>query len=908
MNGRAARERRLTEATATLAGVKAGDFVSWRASKGTGHGQVVSVHVASHVPGVPARVEGSSARPAAKVRLFAKATGGWAATDVHVGMHADKLTSIDPLALAPEPAAEGYAPGSLNALRLAVRDAITALLEQTVGMCPYVGLEDIGPDWVVYEVGNGMWMCSYTQADDGTITLDAPTQVVELTQWVPADGSGPGVVGVDEEEVVEPETVPMYMGEARSDTLTGRLIGAKGVDAATGGRVFAVEILRYGESKNGRNYPASVMQSGAAKYEGAKAFDHHRTDAELASSTVQGLVGTYRNVQAGASALEADLVLLPGATHTAEALDMALANAAGGHGTDPFVGISHDVMARYRAIAGAGGKQLVEATEIVSVNSADVVAHPAAGGQATRMVASQDPTTPPNPGGSMLTFKQLLTLLREADVAKRDALLVEHAPVLEAAGLDRGEALRMAEAIEAPAVTSAAPAAVGTLAGFMRRSVIREAVAAAKLPNADGVVDRLAARLPEACTEAQITGAVEDYRQVVEGLELAGLVPKVPDVKVTADERDKRVARLDAMFANTAGGYRSLKEAYADLMLDGRVSIDAEFAERIFHESIFVRGHEMYDSRRSTESLDSTSWAQIMGDSITRRVVVEYQRPELMNWDGVVATVGPAITDFRTQRITRMGGYGTLPAVAEAGTYQPLTSPGDEEATYAISKRGGTEDLTLEAIANDDLRAVQRIPMKLGLAAAQTLYRFVWSTCIAANPTCTYDSVALFHSSHTNTATNALTSAAINTARIAMRKQAGYGDSSDVLSIVPRTLITVPTLEHLAWQLVTSAVASPSGAPAGAASDIPNLHQGMNLVILDFYDATSTTAWFLAADPKVVPMIEIGFYQGRQQPELFTQADPTQSSTFSADKISYKIRHIYGGTVIDHRGLQRGNV
>ncbi|MGH4017073.1 MAG: hypothetical protein ACRDSL_24735 [Pseudonocardiaceae bacterium] len=41
-------------------------------------------------------------------------------------------------------------------------------------------------------------------------------------------------------------------------------------------------------------------------------------------------------------------------------------------------------------------------------------------------------------------------------------------------------------------------------------------------------------------------------------------------------------------------------------------------------------------------------------------------------------------------------------------------------------------------------------------------------------------------------------------------------------------------------------------------------------------------------------------------PELFTQADNTVGSMFDADKMSLKIRHIYSGTVIDHRGFYRG--
>src|SRR5439155_24591319 len=112
----------------------------------------------------------------------------------------------------------------------------------------------------------------------------------------------------------------------------------------------------------------------------------------------------------------------------------------------------------------------------------------------------------------------------------------------------------------------------------------------------------------------------------------------------------------------------------------------------------------------------------------------------------------------------------------------------NEEITYAITKRGGTEDVTLEMVANDDVRAIQRIPVKLGLAAAQTLYRFVWDFFVT-NAATSYDATALFHANHSNTAASALSQSALSTARRAMRKQTAYGDTADVLSIVPRFLV-----------------------------------------------------------------------------------------------------------------------
>jgi DNA primase large subunit len=57
-----------------------------------------------------------------------------------------------------------------------------------------------------------------------------------------------------------------------------------------------------------------------------------------------------------------------------------------------------------------------------------------------------------------------------------------------------------------------------------------------------------------------------------------------------------------------------------------------------------------------------------------------------------------------------------------------------------------------------------------------------------------------------------------------------------------------------------------------------------------------------------VPGIEIGFLDNQQEPELFVQDNPTVGSMFTNDKVTYKIRHIYGGNVVEYRGWDKSVV
>lgn len=783
----------------------------------------------------------------------------------------------------------------------------------------YCWVVDFTDDQVVWRSGGRYWQAPYTITDEGTVgtvSLGDPVEVVAQQWFVPApsgtDGSG------NADETADPSSSAAQRAvETVTERIPGRVLEAKGTDS-DGGRVYRVRIIAAGESKNGRIYPITVLHAARALYEGAKAYDHHRTSEEMATGTIAGLVGWYSDVEAASAGIEADLHLLPSAAHAAEALDAAIATQA--EGREPLVGLSHDVQAMFRQITTPAGRRM-EATSIVAVNSADVVAHPAAGGAAQRAVAGgidpasqTDPETDPEThpaGGSPAQSNRASEQETDVPVTTEgvlEALKTASDEQLAAVGLARSATetkpteptTTTTTTTETEPVTElrrVAEATTFTKSSIMGRGVIREAVADAGLD--DSYREKIAKRLGESFTEADVTGVVAAFKDMLADVERPGLRPE--PVVVTQEAREKKVAALDAFFAQDYGkGYRSFREAFVDFTGYRPRSFDDDVNRVIMRECTGTL-YDSAESSRSTESLDSTSWAQALGDSVTRRMVAMYRLPGLQSWRRVVSMM-PPINDFRTQRVARVGGYGVLPGVLEGGPYNPLTSPGDEESTYAVTKRGGTEDLTLEMIANDDVRAIAGIPNKLGRAAAQTLYRFVWDF-FANNVTCTYDSTAFFHTNHGNTATSAaLSQTTLTAARVAMRSQSAFGDSSEILSIVPRIIVVPNELEEIAFQLSRSAVAVPA-TPAGP-SDTPNIHAGLDTIVVDYW--TDANDWFTVADPADVPGIEVGFYRGQEEPELFTQSDPTQGSAFSNDALTWKIRHIYGGTVTDHRVAFRG--
>lgn len=663
-----------------------------------------------------------------------------------------------------------------------------------------------------------------------------------------------------------------FEGLARRLREAGRLLeqveGKRGLE-------WEVVLIEAGLSRNGNLYPEEALRGSAPLFEGVKAFLDHAGDLRLRPErSVREIVGWFEGVRFEPPRLLGRFKLSP----AEERLRLLMVDAWE-RGKRDLIGFSIDALARSRERFTEEGV-VHEVEKILKVFSVDVVTDPAAGGAVLRLVASQAPRPLGPKEKERLGMKEghLGTISPTAPPlpagVEREGL-GEKDPREEASAGLQAERRLLEETRRA--------ACQALLEGQIESSHL-------PLPMREAIRREFEGRVFEA---DHLRRRIKEARQMWAALEKSGEVQGLGGrIEVGEDERERLGKAMDGFFAGQdidhVPRFRSFREAYQ--RVTGRV---LPSAYDILHESYPAKYAE---SRRLRESLQTTSWAEILGDSISRRMLAEYRLPVLNAWQKIVSDL-TSVSDFRTQRRMRMGGYGTLPAVSEKGTYQALTSPGDEEVTYAVTKRGGTEDLTLEMVANDNVGAIRRIPVKLGRAAAITLYRFVFDFLVN-NPALDYDATALFHANHGNLGSSALSSATLDTARQSMRSQAAFGASTEILGVVPRFLLVPNELEHLAWRLSRSlAFLGVSGENATT----PNLHQGIEVIVVDYW--TDANDWVVVADPNLIPTMEIGFFEGREEPELFVQDIPNVGSMFDSDTITYKIRHIYGGDVLDHRGF-----
>ena len=463
-----------------------------------------------------------------------------------------------------------------------------------------------------------------------------------------------------------------------------------------------------------------------------------------------------------------------------------------------------------------------------------------------------------------------------------DAAGIKFSAVVAAAKGDAAEA-DIKKLLEAAKTTAAAAgqqrvtegAAVLTVAEFEARSRLQEArmharsaVAGSTLPKAakDKLLPELLAR--DRLTEAEVDTAIKGEREYLARFTESGR-PTGGMPRIEVGDRSVAMAdMLDAFFDDKHKDHRlvrSLKECYIEMTGDRLVS-------------------GKIDRARLTESVGTDTFADVLGNSITRRMQRSYNEAVAYQaWREVVSVT--SVNDFRTQERTEMGGFGDFPVVAERGPYVDLTDPSDDKATYSVAKRGGKISISFEAIKNDDVAALRRIPVGLGRAAQRQLYGFVFDT-FAANAAI-YDTLALYHATHSNLFTTALSGAQYAAHRLAMMKQTGRDTGGKRMGIGPSMLLVPLDLEETAADLFRRNT-----------NNDKTFVQSLAPMIIPVASWTDANDWCTLANKDDGPVVELGFLDGQEEPTLLVQDSPTEGAVFTNDMITWKLRHIYGKTVL----------
>lgn len=309
-------------------------------------------------------------------------------------------------------------------------------------------------------------------------------------------------------------------------------------------------------------------------------------------------------------------------------------------------------------------------------------------------------------------------------------------------------------------------------------------------------------------------------------------------------------------------------------------------------------------------NVDSSTMAGLVANALNKALVNEFQEYPRW-WEPIV--LQQDFASLQTVKWITLGGIGELPTVAEGAAYSELTWD-DASESAAFVKKGGYLGLTIEAIDKDDTGRLRAAPRALAQAAWLTLSKAVAGIFTAnsgAGPTLS-DSTALFHASHNNLGSAALSWTSYVAARTAMRKQTELNSGERLGALTaPRYLLVPPDLEITALQTLAS-----DRQPAQANADANPLAEGDTfqarmaaargrVIVVDLWSDVNN--WAAVADPRLYPTLGLAFRYGRT-PEVFSVAAPNAGLMFSNDTMPVKARFFFAVGPIDYRGLYKANV
>ena len=413
-------------------------------------------------------------------------------------------------------------------------------------------------------------------------------------------------------------------------------------------------------------------------------------------------------------------------------------------------------------------------------------------------------------------------------------------------------------------------------------------LAASRLPKplADLVSNRFRTDGPYAgrgLSEEEIEMEIQRVREAYAALSPVGKVMETGRTRVLQEPEDKLQMALDRLFGlpvedASVQGFHGIREAYVTYTGDGEVTGTIPSPLRI------------------REDITSSTFTNALGNTLRRLLLKDYREQDY--GIGLIAQFA-SVPDFRTQERVRVGYFGDLPTLdPEAADYGELTAPTDEKATYSVVTFGGLVTITRKMIINDDLGVVPQIVTRLGRAARRTLAQRVFNLMI--NNAAIYDSVAWFHATHGNLGSTALSATELNAVRTAMRNRTEK-DSGKKLGIAPYVLVVPHELEGTARQTNERQYTDSNFTPNPVRF---MFGQASERVIISplLSDAND---WYVFANRDEAPTVEVGFLQGKQEPEFFLADNPTVGSAFTSDRIRYKVRHEHEAVVIDYRGAYK---
>lgn len=348
----------------------------------------------------------------------------------------------------------------------------------------------------------------------------------------------------------------------------------------------------------------------------------------------------------------------------------------------------------------------------------------------------------------------------------------------------------------------------------------------------------------------------------------------------------------------TGGSYRAF-----DSLWDAYVTISGD-----------ANGY--YIGKRVRQNAVLPSFEDLLAN-VLNRLLWEDFIPTDYRWQDITTSI-TSPRDYRQSVRTGLSYIPDLPIIAEDQPFAELTTLSDVQgqATYSVLERGALLTFSRRVIINNDVDLIKRWVLQAGRSAWRTLAKRVWGL-ISGNTTFGPDGVALFNAAHGNVTSGAgaaLSASMLTTGRNAIFSQTESG-GKDLLGLGGGPLfLAVPiALEASAIQLNRASWLS-IALTNGGLTQTPTLNEWKHRFGKDNENIfanpllSNTTDWYLFDTSRKVQIVEVGFLNGQQMPQMLVADNPVADEAFTQDRVIYRLSHQYDAALLDFRGVYAGLV
>jgi phage major head subunit gpT-like protein len=251
------------------------------------------------------------------------------------------------------------------------------------------------------------------------------------------------------------------------------------------------------------------------------------------------------------------------------------------------------------------------------------------------------------------------------------------------------------------------------------------------------------------------------------------------------------------------------------------------------------------------------------------------------------------VSDFKTVTSYRLIGKDQYEPVAPGGELKHGTL-GEESYQNKADTFGLLLSIDRRDMINDDLGAITTVPRKLGRGSGLKINDVFWTIFLANS--------AFFKAANLNYVEGADTALTIDGLTKVEKAFMDQKDSDGKpIGVMPAVMLVPTALSAMATQLFKSVEIRDT--TASTKYPVANPHQGKfraevsRYLSNSRYTGHSEKAWYLLADPRDLPVIEVAFLNGQESPTI-----ETAEADFNVLGIQMRGYHDFGCALQDPRG------